>query len=139
MEAKVTGVGLASWAEENRAIVDDGLRRHGAILFRGFAVRSIDDFQRFATAVSRTLVNYGERSSPRTELAAGIYTSTDHPADQPIVLHSEQSYTLNWPLKIMFCCLVAARGGRGGLRSPTAAPSSPCSTPASSPASRRSE
>ena len=40
-----------------------------------------------------------------------IYTSTDHPSDQPIFLHSEGSYTLNWPMFIMFFCQLAANNG----------------------------
>ena len=100
---------LAGWAGEHRSMVETQLYRYGAILLRGFPVQSLADFQRFAQAVSNSLIQYGERSSPRTELARGVYTSTDHPPDQPIVLHSEQSYTLNWPMKIMFCCLVRAR------------------------------
>jgi alpha-ketoglutarate-dependent taurine dioxygenase len=58
-------------------------------------------------------MSYGERSSPRHVLSGNIYTSTDHPADQHILLHNEQSYTLNWPMKIWFFCVQPARqGGR---------------------------
>jgi alpha-ketoglutarate-dependent taurine dioxygenase len=94
-------------------MIEAELLRHGALLFRGFNVNSLRVFEEFTRAVSRELLEYGERSSPRTRLSAGIYTSTDHPADQQIVLHNEQSYTLNWPMKICFCCQQPARqGGR---------------------------
>lgn len=85
------------------------LRRDGALLFRGLA--TIADFENFARFVSPRLIDYGERSSPRTRVSNGIYTSTDHPADQPIVLHNEQSYTLNWPMKIWFYCAQPAESG----------------------------
>src|SRR5688500_17759431 len=74
------------------------LARHGAVLLRGLNLQTIEDFETIARTISPRLIEYGERSSPRTRISSGIYTSTDHPADQPIVLHNEQSYTLNWPM-----------------------------------------
>ncbi|HKP10860.1 MAG TPA: TauD/TfdA family dioxygenase, partial [Blastocatellia bacterium] len=84
---------------------------HGAILFRHFNVRAVTQFEQFARALCPRLMEYGERSSPRTRVADGIYTSTDHPADQEILLHNEQSYTTNWPMKLWFFCLTAAEQG----------------------------
>jgi alpha-ketoglutarate-dependent taurine dioxygenase len=94
--------------------IKDMLNRDGALLFRGLDTTA--DFENFARTVSPRLIEYGERSSPRTRISDGIYTSTDHPAAQPIVLHNEQSYTLNWPMKIWFyCAQPAERGGRTPL------------------------
>ncbi len=106
-------VDLATWARRHAEMIETELLRHGALLFRGFNINSLRGFEEFTRAVSRELLEYGERSSPRTRLSSGIYTSTDHPADQHIVLHNEQSYTLNWPMKILFCCQTPAQqGGR---------------------------
>lgn len=92
------------------------LARHGAVLLRGLNLQTIQDFETVARTISPRLIEYGERSSPRTRISSGIYTSTDHPADQPIVLHNEQSYTLNWPMKIWFYCVQPAEtGGRTPL------------------------
>lgn len=107
----IEGVNLPIWAQQNRPWIETELSAHGAILFRGFRINSVGDFRGFATSVSNELIVYRERSSPRTELAHGVYTSTDHPAHQPIALHNEQSYTLNWPMKIIFCCLQPAKWG----------------------------
>jgi alpha-ketoglutarate-dependent taurine dioxygenase len=96
-------------------LIQQSLVRHGALLFRGLETAA--DFERFARRVSPRLIEYGERSSPRTRISSGIYTSTDHPPDQPIVLHNEQSYTLNWPMKIWFYC---ARPAETGGRTPLA-------------------
>jgi amino acid adenylation domain-containing protein/FkbM family methyltransferase len=113
VQSSFAEVDLATWARHHEEMIEAELLRHGAILFRGFNVKSIAAFEEFTHAVSRELLEYGERSSPRTRLSAGIYTSTDHPADQHIVLHNEQSYTLNWPMKICFCCqMPAQQGGR---------------------------
>ena len=106
-------VDLAAWATRHRETIEAELLKHGAILFRDFAVNALGDFEKFTRAISRELVEYGERSSPRTRLGRGVYTSTDHPPDQHILLHNEQSYTLNWPMKIWFFCRQPApQGGR---------------------------
>jgi alpha-ketoglutarate-dependent taurine dioxygenase len=97
------------WAKQNRQFIEACLARHGALLFRNFNLNSIFDFESFAGAVWPQLIQYGERSSPRTSLGNGIYTSTDHPPALSIVLHNEQSYTLNWPMKIWFFCLQPAQ------------------------------
>jgi amino acid adenylation domain-containing protein len=104
-------VDLIGWAGQNRELIDNRLRQHGALLFRGFNTRSLETFEQFTTTISSSLMSYGERSSPRHALSRHIYTSTDHPADQHILLHNEQSYTLNWPMKIWFLCVRPAQSG----------------------------
>ncbi|HYO62400.1 MAG TPA: TauD/TfdA family dioxygenase [Pyrinomonadaceae bacterium] len=108
MEPEVGSVNLAAWAAANRESVERDLLAHGAILFRGFRVETVTKFEEFARAVSPDLLDYRERSSPRSELGKGIYTSTDYPADQSIHFHNEQSYTKSWPMKLWFYCLKAA-------------------------------
>jgi alpha-ketoglutarate-dependent taurine dioxygenase len=106
----------AAWAASNRSFVEAELHRAGALLFRGFGLGTLAEFETFVRAFSPELMEYGERSSPRSRLGDGVYTSTDYPAEQAIMLHNEQSYTLNWPMKIWFFCLQAAeRGGRTPL------------------------
>lgn len=107
----VEGVNLSSWVESNRELLERKLLKHGAVLFRGFNLESIDSFERVAKGVSSELMQYGERSSPRTLVSGRVYTSTDHPPDQHIVLHNEQSYTLNWPMKIWFYCFQPPQAG----------------------------
>jgi alpha-ketoglutarate-dependent taurine dioxygenase len=111
IEPRTDEVDLIDWTMQQREFVDRQLLVHGAILFRGFNVDAISQFERFARAISPVLMEYGERSSPRTKLHEGVYTSTDHPEDQSILLHNEQSYTLNWPMKIWFYCVTAAQRG----------------------------
>lgn len=113
LEPNAEHVVLEDWARDHRAWLEEQLWRQGALLFRGFGVTGITRFEQFVRTLSDELIEYGERSSPRSRLGAGVYTSTDHPANQHILLHNEQSYTLNWPMKIWFGCLhPAAQGGR---------------------------
>lgn len=111
MSPAVEGVNLAHWAANNRPYLEQELLRHGAILFRGFGVEGVEGFEEFARAVSSRLLDYRERSSPRSELMRGVYTSTDYPADQAIHFHNEQSYTHSWPMKLYFFCVRAAEQG----------------------------
>ncbi|MCA1579637.1 MAG: TauD/TfdA family dioxygenase [Acidobacteria bacterium] len=105
-------VGVALWAAENREQIERELLRHGALLFRGFTIDGVEGFEQFARAVSSDLLNYRERSSPRSEVMSGVYTSTDYPANQSIRFHNEQSYTHSWPMKLYFYCVTpAAEGG----------------------------
>ena len=109
------GADLLAWAASHAATVEQELYRHGAVLFRGFGVRMPDDFRAFAGSLS-DLMDYLYRSTPRTNLAPQIYTSTEYPADQAIPPHCEVSYQRDWPMKLFFGCEIpAAAGGRTPL------------------------
>jgi alpha-ketoglutarate-dependent taurine dioxygenase len=92
-------------------LVDRQLPQVGAILFRGFAVPGLEAFRAFASGFGHPLLGYELGSTPRSQLAEGVYTSTEYPAHQAIPLHNEQSYTRQWPLRIWFWCEVAALEG----------------------------
>ncbi|XYH97212.1 TauD/TfdA family dioxygenase [Sorangium sp. So ce1128] len=94
-----------------RACAEEELIPRGAVLFRGFSVRSLSDFEGFVKLVTPDLLDYTFGSTPRSHLQSRIYTSTEYPAHQHIPLHNEQSYTLEWPLKIWFHCAQAAPEG----------------------------
>jgi alpha-ketoglutarate-dependent taurine dioxygenase len=112
LEPAVDNVNLPAWAQNNRERVNALLLRHGAILFRGFAVETVSQFGAFTRALSPALLDYQERAAPRREVAENIYTSTEYPPSHPIPLHHEMSYSHNWPTKIWFFCVQpAAQGG----------------------------
>src|SRR3954470_20866070 len=104
-------VDAAQWAALNREALRGELLRHGALLFRGLSVRTVEEFERFIKALSGELLEYSYGSTPRTRLAGHVYTSTEYPADQSIPLHNEMSYASNWPMKVWFLCLKAAETG----------------------------
>ena len=104
VEPAVEGVDLLSWAKANRAYIEEKLLEAGGILFRGFPVTSPEIFEEFISTVSDSLMEYRERSSPRSHVSGNIFTSTDYPADQRIFLHNENSYSYVWPRKIFFYC-----------------------------------
>lgn len=106
-----SGVRGTEWLRENRAMIEERLGEHGAVLFRGFPVDSAESFNAFANAAAGELLEYKERSSPRHEQGDRIYTSTDYPPEYRIYLHNEHSYARRFPMKLLFCCLIPARQG----------------------------
>jgi alpha-ketoglutarate-dependent taurine dioxygenase len=116
VQANMAGLDLAEWARASRAYIEMQLLKCGAILFRDFKVDSLSKFQKFVRSISPQLLEYRERSTPRTEVSEEIYTATEYPADQCITLHNESSYSTNWPMKIWFYCeQPAATGGETPL------------------------
>ncbi|WP_344098243.1 TauD/TfdA family dioxygenase, partial [Streptomyces stramineus] len=101
---------LAAWARAHHGGLRTALHRDGAVLLRGFRT-GLDNFPACVEALAGTPEAYGERSSPRTELARHVYTATDHPAEQPIALHNENSYQLTFPAALVFSCLTPATTG----------------------------
>ena len=107
----LSGVNLAEWARLNREFITTELLRSGAILFRGFNLATVEDFNRALQAITDELLEYRERSSPRSAVGNRIYTSTDYPASQSIFPHNEHSYSKRFPLNLFFFCLTPAESG----------------------------
>lgn len=95
---------LVTWSQNNLDFIEQKLLKHGAILFRDFKISSTSIFEKFMRVISPELLEYRERSTPRTDLGGNIYTSTEYPAHEHIALHNEFSYAYTWPMKICFYC-----------------------------------
>jgi alpha-ketoglutarate-dependent taurine dioxygenase len=111
IQPNIESVNLISWVESNIDLVKNYLYKHGGILFRNFQITDITEFANLIKVISGELIEYRDRSSPRSSINGKIYTSTDHPADQSIFLHSENSYAATYPLKIFFYCVTPAQQG----------------------------
>jgi alpha-ketoglutarate-dependent taurine dioxygenase len=107
------GADVADWLSSNRQPVERHLDEHGALLLRGGAVSNEADFEKFVRAYSPNMLDYVYRSTPRTEVAKGVYTATEYPPGKTIPLHNENAYQRSWPLRLHFCCLQPAEGGGG--------------------------
>ena len=111
VKAEASETCLADWITSNRDKLNASLRKHGGILFRGFAIESAGDFEEVIITVSGRLLDYTYRSTPRTVVSGKIYTSTEYPPHQTIPLHNENSYTRDWPMKIWFFSRICAETG----------------------------
>jgi alpha-ketoglutarate-dependent taurine dioxygenase len=106
---------------DRESLLGELLPIHGAILLRGWPVRSCDQFAELVERLSGGdgLLEYRGGASPRRSLSAGaqpVYNSTEYPADMELSLHNELSYSSAWPDRIYFLCLTApAQGGETTL------------------------
>jgi len=82
---------------------------HGAILFRSNL--SLNMYFELLEKVNFEYVSYVGGDSPRAKLNNKIYTSTEYPSDQMIVLHNEMSFSNTYPRYLFFYCELAARSG----------------------------
>lgn len=108
IEPAMDRVSLSPWASAHKDEIEGYVDRHGGVLFRGFDLETVEDFNRFVDTVSSGSLRYTERTSPRSQVSGNIYTSTDYPNDHPIYLHTEQSYNLVFPQWIFFFCVTPA-------------------------------
>jgi alpha-ketoglutarate-dependent taurine dioxygenase len=111
VEPAVDGLNLRQWTTSNLEFIKQRLLSKGAILFRGFNLGTVDEFESFMESLAGNLLEYSYRSTPRTQVSGRVYTSTEYPAHQTIPLHNEMSYTRNWPMVLGFFCVAAATEG----------------------------
>jgi amino acid adenylation domain-containing protein len=101
---------IISWTKNNREYLKTELFKHGAILFRGFDIKAVADFENFAQTICPNLfAEYGDL--PRTGEGGKVYGSTPYPADKAILFHNESSHLHCFPLKIWFYCVQPAEKG----------------------------
>ncbi|MFF3736458.1 TauD/TfdA family dioxygenase [Streptomyces sp. NPDC002566] len=96
--------------------VDDELRAamrsQGVLYLRGLPVRDVQDFGAVRDQLVPQRTPYREKATPRHSYGDDVFSSTDLPPAQPIRMHNENSYTLDFPGTLVFCCLTApAEGG----------------------------
>jgi alpha-ketoglutarate-dependent taurine dioxygenase len=83
-----------------RGLVD----RSGAVLVRRSGVSSVEDLHRRVEGTLGGLLPYDDASTPRTEVAPGVHTATEFPAELAIPPHNEQAYSSHAPRYLAFFC-----------------------------------
>src|SRR5215470_3456294 len=121
LRADATGDG-PSWTAAHRGSLRAVVAEHGAVLVRGLGLRDAAE----VAAVSRGLATAGlmterEAFAERQTYAEGLYSSSKWPPNQPMCMHHELSYRLEFPGLMLFACLSApATGGVTGVADATA-------------------
>jgi amino acid adenylation domain-containing protein len=110
LEPSAHGVDLAAWARTERPALEQQLLRHGALLFRGFALPDVAAFEAVAQSLTDQLFGeYGDL--PREKSGQRVYGSTPYPEDKMILFHNESSHLPRWPRKQWFFCVRPAPEG----------------------------
>src|SRR3954466_12198958 len=101
----------ASWATEHRNALRAIVAEHGSVLVRGLGLQDAAEvgavFRRLATG----LMTEREAFAPRRTYSDGVYSSSKWPQNQPMCMHHELSYSLEFPGMMMFACLAAPIDG----------------------------
>ncbi|GAA2933301.1 TauD/TfdA family dioxygenase [Kitasatospora cinereorecta] len=101
----------AAWLTAHRPAIQAELHRSGAVMLRGLPVEDAATFAEARDALIAERAGYKEKATPRTDFGEGVFSSTDLPAVQPIRLHNENSYTLDFPGVLLFGCVIAPETG----------------------------
>jgi hypothetical protein len=101
------------WVAAERDALGVRLRRHGALLFRGFPVRSDLDFDAFIRAFGWPNFTYAESLSNavRVSRTERVFTANEAPPSATIRLHHEMAQTPIFPSRLFFFCEEPARVG----------------------------
>lgn len=108
-----TVAGLAAWLRANHAWAERKLVEHGALLLRGFNIRTPESFELVARAIDNNLKNDYLGTSPRDAVTGYVFNASELPYYYPIPQHCEMTFTANPPRRLFFCCLVEPQGGGG--------------------------
>lgn len=95
---------IAELALRIKPLSTDRLHLHGAFRLQTSCLKTVADFHQLLTQMNVALMRYEFASTPRSQLSGEVYSSTEYPADQEILLHNEMAYTTVWPEKLWFFC-----------------------------------
>lgn len=102
------------WAEQYQRALRTAVAENGAVLVRGLGLRDpaqvADVYRRL---VPTGLMQEREAFADRLPYLDGVYSSVNWPASQPMCMHHELSYALEFPGLMLFACLQAP--GIGGM------------------------
>ena len=104
---------VLAWVDGEVESLKDQLAVAGAVLFRGFPIKTPEDFDAFTEKFGYGEFTYKESLSNavRINFTPRVFTANEAPPDVEIFLHHEMAQTPLSPEKIFFCCLSAAEKG----------------------------
>ncbi|WP_328885495.1 TauD/TfdA family dioxygenase [Streptomyces sp. NBC_00316] len=110
LRAEATG-DASSWAAEHRDALRAVVAEHGSVLVRGLGLRDAAGTAAVFSGLATGLMAEKEVFAPRRTYSDGVYSSSKWPPNQPMCMHHELSYTLEFPGMMMFACLSAPTDG----------------------------
>lgn len=102
---------LPAWAAEHRHVLGSLVTEHGALLVRGLGLCDAGQVGAVFGQLTPALMADTEAFAPRQTYAPGVYSSTAWPANQPMCMHHELSYTHSPPGLLLMACLTAPLTG----------------------------
>jgi alpha-ketoglutarate-dependent taurine dioxygenase len=103
---------VLEWVEANAGLLNEKLCLHGGLLFRGFKVTSIEDFEWLALKIDPALRDANPLDDGlRAHVSRFVFGATHYSPLHTLPFHNEDSYLPKNPARIMFCCLKAPVSG----------------------------
>ncbi len=99
------------WAAAHRDALRAAVTEHGCILVRGLGLRDAAGTGAVFGQLAAGLMTEREAFAARRTYPGGVYSSSKWPANQPMCMHHELSYTLEFPGLLLFACLTAPAAG----------------------------
>ena len=100
-----------SWAAQHRDALRTAVAEHGSVLVRGLGLRDSTEVGAVFARLATGLMTEKEAFASRQTYSAGVYSSSKWPSNQPMCMHHELSYTLEFPGLMLFVCLRAPTDG----------------------------
>ena len=98
------------WVAEHRNALRAAVAQHGSLLVRGLGLRDAAETEAVFRQLGE-LMTETEAFAPRRTYAPGVYSSSKWPPNQPMCMHHELSYGLEFPSLMLFACLAAPTDG----------------------------
>jgi len=99
------------WAAEHRSALRAALVEHGSLRIRGLGLRDAAEVGAVFRRLADSLMTEEEAFASRELRLDGVYSPTTWPSNQPMCMHHELSYRLEFPRTMMFACLAEPADG----------------------------
>jgi alpha-ketoglutarate-dependent taurine dioxygenase len=99
------------WAAEHKEALRAVVAEHGSVMVRGLGLRDPVEVGAVFQLLSNGLMVEREAFASRQIYSDGVYSSATWPPNQPMCMHHELSYTLEFPGLMLFACLRAPTTG----------------------------
>jgi len=115
MRAEATG-DAPGWAAENRDALRATVAERGSVRVSGLGLGDVSQAAAVFERLADGLMTEREAFAARESHSHGVYSSANWPQNQPMCMHHELSYALEFPGLMMFACLGApSEGGATGV------------------------
>src|SRR5262245_7624691 len=98
------------WAAEHRDALRAAIAEHGSLVVRGLGLANVAETGAVFRNLGSLMVER-EAFAPRQGYTDGVYSTTNWPPNQPMCMHHELSYALEFPSLMLFACLVSPTTG----------------------------
>lgn len=102
----ITKVSLEQYLIAEKSYINQLIARHGAVLFRGFDIRTPQEFEDIARCIDSNLKNNYLGTSPRNAVTEYVFSASELPSFYPIPQHCEMSFLPHPPRRLFFFCRV---------------------------------